>query len=62
VRLTPQTVEIFLRGERIAAHQRTSGNHRHTTRSFSGVPSKKLEQIQGGTKICQESSINEPKP
>ena len=31
VRLTPQTVEIFLRGERIAAHQRTSGNHRHTT-------------------------------
>jgi hypothetical protein len=35
---------------------------RHTTRSFSGVPSKKLEQIQGGTKICQESSINEPKP
>jgi transposase len=31
VRLTPQTVEIFLRGERIAAHRRGSGNHGHTT-------------------------------
>jgi transposase len=31
VRLTPQTVEIFLRGERIAAHLRANGNHRHTT-------------------------------
>jgi transposase len=31
VRLTPQTVEIFLRGERIAAHRRASGNHGHTT-------------------------------
>ena len=31
VRLTPRAVEIFLKGERIAAHLRTSGNHRHTT-------------------------------
>jgi transposase len=31
VRLTARTVEIFLKGERIAAHQRNSGNHRHTT-------------------------------
>jgi transposase len=31
VRLTPRTVEIFLRGERIAAHLRGSGNHGHTT-------------------------------
>jgi transposase len=31
VRLTPQTVEIFLNGERIAAHRRCSGNHQHTT-------------------------------
>src|SRR6516225_926283 len=31
VRLTPRAVEIFLRGERIAAHLRASGNHRHTT-------------------------------
>ena len=31
VRLTPRTVEIFLKGERIAAHLRASGNHRHTT-------------------------------
>jgi len=31
VRLTPRTVEIFLRGERVAAHLRSSGNHRHTT-------------------------------
>jgi transposase len=31
VRLTTQTVEIFLNGERIAAHRRCSGNHQHTT-------------------------------
>jgi transposase len=31
VRLTPQTVEVFLKGERIAAHLRAGGNHRHTT-------------------------------
>jgi transposase len=31
VRLTPQTVEIFLQAERIAAHRRGSGNHGHTT-------------------------------
>ena len=26
-----QTVEIFLKGERIAAHMRMSGNHKHTS-------------------------------
>ena len=31
VRLTVRTVEIFLRGERIAAHLRMSGNGKHTT-------------------------------
>jgi len=31
VRLTGQTVEVFRKGERIAAHLRNSGNHRHTT-------------------------------
>jgi transposase len=31
VRLTPRTVEVFVKGERIAAHLRSSGNHRHTT-------------------------------
>jgi transposase len=31
VRLTARTVEIFLKGERIAAHMRVSGNHKHTT-------------------------------
>ena len=31
VRLTPQTVEIFLRGDRIAVHRRNSSNHGHTT-------------------------------
>jgi transposase len=31
VRLTARTVEIFFKGERIAAHLRTSGNGRHTT-------------------------------
>lgn len=31
VRLTVRTVEIFLKGERIATHARMSGNHKHTT-------------------------------
>jgi transposase len=31
VRLTARTVEIFLKGERIAAHIRNSGNRKHTT-------------------------------
>ena len=31
MRLTPQTIEIFLKGERIAAHRRGSSNHGHTT-------------------------------
>jgi transposase len=30
-RLTVRTVEFFLKGERIAAHLRASGNHGHTT-------------------------------
>ena len=30
-RLTVRTVEIFFKGERIAAHRRMSGNHGHTT-------------------------------
>src|ERR1700740_3338124 len=31
VRFTARTLEIFHKGERIAAHQRMSGNHKHTT-------------------------------
>src|SRR5260370_733162 len=31
VRLTPRTVEVFLKGERVAAHLRSTRNHRHTT-------------------------------
>jgi transposase len=31
VRLTARTVEMFVRGQRIAAHLRMSGNHKHTT-------------------------------
>jgi len=31
VRLTGRTVEIFVKGERIAAHMRGSGNGKHTT-------------------------------
>jgi len=31
VRLSVRTVEVFLKGERIAAHPRSSGNHKHTT-------------------------------
>jgi transposase len=31
VRVTARTVEIFAKGQRIAAHVRMSGNHKHTT-------------------------------
>lgn len=31
VRLTARTIEVFLKGERIAAHVRSSGNRKHTT-------------------------------
>jgi hypothetical protein len=31
VRLTARTVEIFVKGERIAVHLRSSGNGKHTT-------------------------------
>jgi len=31
VRLTGRTVEIFVKGERIAVHMRSSGNGKHTT-------------------------------
>jgi len=31
VRLTARTVEVFRKGDRIAAHLRSSGNHKHTT-------------------------------
>lgn len=31
VRITARTIEVFRKGERIAAHQRNSGNHKHTT-------------------------------
>jgi transposase len=31
VRISERTVEVFRKGERIAAHQRNSGNHKHTT-------------------------------
>src|SRR5260221_2602650 len=31
VRLTPRTVEVFAKGERIAVHLRSSGNGKHTT-------------------------------
>jgi transposase len=30
-RMTVRTVEAFLKGERIAAHRRSGGNHKHTT-------------------------------
>jgi len=32
-RLTARTVEVFFKGERIAAHPRGGGNHKHTTLS-----------------------------
>ena len=40
-RITANTIEIFHKGERIAAHRRSSGNGKHTTiaRSYAIVPS-----------------------
>ncbi len=31
VRITARTVEVFHKGQRVAAHARTSGNRQHTT-------------------------------
>ncbi len=31
VRITARTVEAYFKGKRVAAHQRTSGNHQHST-------------------------------
>jgi transposase len=31
VRITARTVEIYHKGQRVAAHQRTSGNRQHST-------------------------------
>ena len=41
VRLTARTVEVFLKGERIASHMRGSGNGRHTTVS-DHMPSRAI--------------------
>ena len=38
-RLTARTVEIFLKGERIAVHVRASGNHKDTTAVSEHMPS-----------------------
>lgn len=31
VRITARTIEVYFKGKRVAAHQRTSGNHQHST-------------------------------
>lgn len=55
VRLTARTVEIFARGERIAAHVRNSGNGRHTImpssarqRSWPGLRAKENKKAGPG--------------
>ncbi len=47
VRLTARTVEIFLKGERIAAHMRMSGNHKHTTVAGKTMPSATGAMLAG---------------
>jgi transposase len=62
VRLTPQTVEVFRKGERIAAHMRNSGNHRHTT-AADHMPSSHrryadwtVERIRGEARVIGPST------
>ena len=56
VRFTARTVEIFHKGERIAAHQRMSGNHKHTTvpehmasshRRYAGWTIERIQSLVG---------------
>jgi transposase len=56
VRLTARTVEIFARGERIAAHVRASGNHRHSTVSDHMPSSHRRYADWTIDRIRQESS------
>jgi hypothetical protein len=56
VRFTARTVEIFRKDERIAAHQRTSGNHKHTT-----VP-EPSRQGQGLRRHRSRRRGREPRP
>ena len=61
VRLTPQTVEVFLRGERIAAHRRGSGNHGHTTLA-EHMPSSHRRYYRRGAQSSLWSRIERTEP
>src|SRR3954469_5040230 len=60
VRLTPRAVEIFLKGERIAAHLRASGNHRHTTVSEHMPSSHRREAGWAVERIRREAASIAP--
>ncbi len=76
VRYTVRTVEIFLKGERIAVHQRMSGNHRHTTvadhmpsahRRYHGWTIERIRQDAGAigpatTALCELILQDRPHP
>src|SRR3546814_5711554 len=62
-RLTARTVEIFIRGDRIAVHMRGSGNGRHTTlpehmpsshRRFADWTLAKILTESGGVGPCAQ--------
>ena len=62
VRLTAQTLEVFRKGERIAAHLRSSGNHRHTTvpdhmpSSHRRYANWTIERIRGQARLIGPST------
>ncbi|SPL62510.1 IS21 family transposase [Ochrobactrum soli] len=56
VRYTIRTVEIFLRGERIAVHMRGSGNGRHTTITAHMPPNHQRYKEWTPSKIRGEAS------
>ncbi len=76
VRLSVRTVEVFLKGERIAAHLRMSGNHKHTTvsehmpsshRRYAGWTLERIRQDAGQigpatAALCELILENRPHP
>jgi hypothetical protein len=67
VRFTARTVEIFQKGERIAAHQRMSGNHKHTTvpehmasshRRYAGWTIEHIRKDAASRRCASWSSMN----
>ena len=59
-RLTPRTVEVFLKGERIAAHMRGSGDGKHTTVADHMPSSHRRYQDWNIERIAREAMLIGP--